>query len=100
MTFAQVSPTYQDAVRSLGKGVDHQVGVDHAGTHHPDDAAIGGILDPGDPGQIGPRIGAPVATEGDNQRFVLVFHVHHLSIGVGQKVWRPEGIHAVRSRMN
>jgi hypothetical protein len=74
MTFAQVSPTDQDAVGAFGEGVDHQVGVDHARAHHPDDAAVGGILNPGDPGQIRPGIGAPVAAKRHDQRFVLVFH--------------------------
>jgi hypothetical protein len=74
MTFAQVSPTDQDAVGAFGEGVDHQVGVDHARAHHPDDAAVGGILNPGDPGQVRPGIGAPVAAKSHDQRFVLIFH--------------------------
>jgi hypothetical protein len=75
MTFAQVSPAYQDAVRSLGEGVDYQVGVDHARAHYSDDAAVGRILNPGDSGQVRPGIGAPIAAESDDQRFVLVFHL-------------------------
>jgi hypothetical protein len=74
MTFAQVSPAHQDAVGAFGEGVDYQVGVDHPGAHHPDDPAVGGILDAGDAGQIGAGIGAPVAAKGHDQRFVLVFH--------------------------
>jgi hypothetical protein len=70
-----VSPTHQDAVGAFGEGVDHQVGVDHPRAHYPDDSAVGGILNPGDPGQVGPGVGAPVAAESDNQRFILVFHV-------------------------
>jgi hypothetical protein len=36
-----------------------------------DDADIGGILLPGRPGQVRPRIGAPVAKKGYNPRFKL-----------------------------
>jgi hypothetical protein len=78
MTFAQVSPADQDAVGAFGEGVHHQVGVDHARTHYPDNAAVGGILNPGDPGQVRPGIGTPVAAESDDQRFVLIFHVKPL----------------------
>jgi len=84
MTFAEVSPAYQDAVRSFGEGVDHQVGVDHARAHYPDDAAVGRILNPGDPGQIRPGIGTPVAAKSHNQRFVLLFHGNLLAVSYQQ----------------
>jgi hypothetical protein len=74
MTFAQVSPTYQDAVRPFGECIDHQIGVDHARAHYPDDPPVGGVLKPGYARQVCPGVGAPVAAEGDDQRFVLVFH--------------------------
>jgi hypothetical protein len=66
MTFAQVSATHQHPVGSLGKSVNNQIGVDHTGTHHPDNPAVRGVLDPGNPGQISTGIGAPIAEEGNN----------------------------------
>jgi hypothetical protein len=74
MTFTEVSPTDEDAVGSLGEGVDDEIGVDHAGAHDPDDAAVGGVLDAGDPGQVGTGIGTPVAEKGYDQGFELIRH--------------------------
>jgi hypothetical protein len=74
MTFTQVSPTYEDAVRALGEGVDNEIGVNHTGAHDPNDAAVGRVLDPGDPGQISAGVGAPVAEKGDDQGFELILH--------------------------
>ena len=75
MTFAQVSPADQDTVGALGERVDDQVGVHHAGAHYPDDAAVGGVLNSRDAGQVGAGIRAPVAEKSDDQRFELIFHV-------------------------
>jgi hypothetical protein len=74
MTFAQVSATHQYPVGPLGKSVNDQIGVDHPGTHHPDNPAVRGILDPGNSGQISTGIGAPIAEEGDNKGFVFITH--------------------------
>jgi len=90
MTFTQVSPTDEDTVGALGEGVDDEIGVDHAGAHDPDDAAVGRILDPRDPGQIGAGIGAPVAEKGDDQGFELIRHNEQsplLGAGAGLRLW-------------
>jgi hypothetical protein len=72
MAFTQVSPTYDDTIGALGEGVDDEIGVDHTGAHDPDDAAVGWVLDPGDPGQVGAGVGAPVAEKGDDQGLELI----------------------------
>jgi hypothetical protein len=74
MTFAQVSATHQHPVSTLGKSVDDQIRVYHTGTHHPDNPAVRGILDPGNSGQISTGIGAPITEEGDNKGFVFITH--------------------------
>jgi len=63
MTFADVSAADEDTIGTLGKCIYHQVGMHHPGAHNPDDTDVGGILNPGYAGQIGTRVGAPVAAE-------------------------------------
>ena len=74
MTAPDMSPTHQQPIGSFGEGIDNQIGMNHPGAHYTDDTHIGRILNPGHTGQIGPGVGAPVATKGDNQRFVLFVH--------------------------
>jgi hypothetical protein len=72
MAVAQVSPHDQNAVDAFMEGVHHQVGMHHAGAIHPDDPEVGGILHPGDAGQVSPGIGAPVAEESKDYGFKIV----------------------------
>ena len=60
------------------EGPEEEDGIDPAGAGHPDDLHVGGIGKPVCPGEIRPRVGAPVAAEGHDggnksRRFV---HLH------------------------
>jgi hypothetical protein len=72
MTVSQVSPHDHNAVYAFVEGVHDQVGMDHAGAVHPDHPQVGGILEPGDPGQVGPGISAPVAKKSENDWFKIL----------------------------
>jgi hypothetical protein len=72
MAGAQVSPHDQNAVDAFVQGVHHQVGMHHPGAIYPDDPQVGGILQPGDTGQVSPGISAPVAEEAKNYWFEIV----------------------------
>src|SRR5271157_1121551 len=75
VTVPWMTPTDQDAIGSLRQGIDHQIRMDHARTHHPDDPQARRILDSRHPCQISPGIGAPVAAETDDQR--VKHFIHH-----------------------
>jgi hypothetical protein len=49
-----------------GEGMADELGMDPPGAHDPDDPHRRGVLQPGNPGEIRPGIGAPVAAEGQN----------------------------------
>jgi hypothetical protein len=48
--------------------------MDHAGTHDPNNPAIGRILNPGNSRQVCPGIGTPVTQERNDQGFVFIAH--------------------------
>ena len=64
MTVADVSARNQDAVRSFQKRFEQEAVIYPTGAHEPDQTDIGRILHAGHSGQVGPRIGAPIADEG------------------------------------
>ena len=66
MTVADVSAGDEDAVGAILESLEDKIGVDPPGAHHPDDAEMGGILEPAHPGEVGGGIGAPVAGKREN----------------------------------
>jgi hypothetical protein len=74
MTVANVSPRHQHAVSAGIKGLEDKVGIDPAGTHHPDNPHIGRILKAAYPCQVSSGIGAPVAGKRNNLRFKSFGH--------------------------
>ena len=77
MAASNVSAAQHHAVSALGKRINHQIGVDHTGTHDANDTGVRRILNPGHSGKVRTGIGTPVAAEGDDQRFELVAHGSH-----------------------
>src|ERR1017187_8314438 len=71
---AGMTAAHEDAVGALGQRLDHQVGMDHARAHHANHAEAGRVLDARNTSQIGAGIGAPVATESEDQRLKVIFH--------------------------
>jgi hypothetical protein len=63
MAVTEMSPRNQHAVTPLPESLDDKVGIDPAGAHDPHSPQVGRILQPGDTGEIGTGIGAPVAKE-------------------------------------
>ena len=64
----------EDSVRPLGECINHQVGMHHARAHDADDADAGRILDAGNARQVCAGVGAPVATQGNDQGLKVVVH--------------------------
>src|SRR5438270_14025291 len=69
-----MTATDENAVCALGERINHQVRMDHSRTHDSDDADAGWVLAPGDAGQVRSGVGAPVATQSDDQGLKAVFH--------------------------
>src|SRR4030043_188255 len=71
---ADVTSTDQDAVGALRQGVDHQIRMNHAGTHYPYDPYTCRILKTGNTCQIRSRVGAPVAAKSNDERVKVFTH--------------------------
>jgi hypothetical protein len=71
MTFPKMSAENHYAISPLSEGIYHKFGMDHAGTHDPNDPYIVRILHPRSSGKVCRGIGAPVAAEGNNFRFKI-----------------------------
>ena len=74
MAVALVAAGEEDRVRPGLKGQEDVEDVHPAGAGQHDNPDGGGILQPHGPGQVGPGIGAPAATETDNLRGILLSH--------------------------
>src|SRR5438309_6633577 len=74
-----MTATDENAVCALGERINHQVRMDHSRTHDSDDADAGWVLAPGDAGQVRSGVGAPVATQSDDQGLKAVFHLNSQS---------------------
>ena len=80
MAFAGMSPGNPNAVRTLSKCGQRELGTHSTGTGYPDDANIGGILHSADAGKICGAIAAPGTKETDNFRFPFRHFLSPLSI--------------------
>ena len=74
VTISRMAAADKDTVRPLGEGINHQVGMHHSRAHDADDADAGRVLGAGDAGQVCAGIGAPVATQRDDQGLKVVVH--------------------------
>ena len=74
MAVADVSARNQDAVRSFQKRFEQEAVIYPTGAHEPNQTDIGRILHAGHTGQVGPRIGAPIADEGQYVGFGVRRH--------------------------
>jgi len=72
MAIADMSPSHQNTVGALVKGLQQKTEMDPSGAHHPDQADVGRVLNPGNPGQISSGIGTPVAHKGRDPWFYCV----------------------------
>ena len=69
-----MTAAHEDAIGALGERLDYEIGMYHARAHDADDTNARWVLAAGHARQIRACIGAPVATQGDNQRFKGVCH--------------------------
>ncbi|VBB43355.1 hypothetical protein TRIP_B250416 [uncultured Desulfatiglans sp.] len=74
MAFPDVSAGDEDAVEAAPEPLDDVDGVHPAGAHHADGPEGRRVLDPRDPGEVRPGIGAPVAEKRENFRFEGLWH--------------------------
>ncbi|VTR66560.1 hypothetical protein DESC_480270 [Desulfosarcina cetonica] len=65
----------QNAVSPFQKSLDHVLRVHHARAHHPDQADVLGVGQPGSAGQIGGGVGAPVTHKGNDGGFERGHHI-------------------------
>ena len=56
----------EHAVSAPGQRIQDELRIHAAGAHQPDDADVGGVLQPRHAGEVGGGVGAPVAEEGDD----------------------------------
>ena len=75
MAVSGVSPRDPYTIRTVPEGREDELGAYPAGTGHPDDPKIGGVLEPADPGKIRCAVTAPVAQEGGDFWFPVA-HLH------------------------
>jgi hypothetical protein len=69
MAVSGMTSTDQDRIGALKQGLDHIFGVDHTGTHDPNQPHIGRISQPGGSGQIRSGVSAPVANKSNDCGF-------------------------------
>ena len=69
MAVPNMTAAHEDAVHPALKGLQDVVRGDGPGTHDPDDADVGRVLQPADPCQVSCGIGSPGAEEADNLGF-------------------------------
>ena len=62
----------EHAVGAFGQRIEDELRVHPPGAHQPDDADVGGILQPRHAGEVCRRVGAPVAEERDDARLPFV----------------------------
>jgi hypothetical protein len=67
----EMAAAYEDSVCAFFKGPEHELQIDSAGTHDPDNPEIGGVLKAGYAAEIGASIATPVAKESDDIGFEL-----------------------------
>jgi hypothetical protein len=66
MAVSNVSPGYEHTVCTHLEGLEDEVGIDSARTHHPDNPQIGGVLKTADTCQVSRGIGTPIASKRNN----------------------------------
>ncbi len=69
MTFARMSAHHHNTVRPFFQGIEHQIWMNHTGTHDPDGFHVRGIFKPGHPSKVSAGVGTPIAEKSDNCRF-------------------------------
>lgn len=75
MAVSNVAAGDQDPVGPLKKGLQEKSGLDPPGAHDPKETDLRRVGDPGNAGQIGPGVGAPMADKGEDEWFMLFRHV-------------------------
>jgi hypothetical protein len=71
MAVSRVAAADKNGIRSLEQGLDHELRIDHAGTHHSDQTYILGIDQTRCAGQIRSRVSTPVANKRYNYGFMI-----------------------------
>src|ERR1035441_6640630 len=74
VTVSGMAAAHEDAIRPLSERLNDQVGMHHARAHDAYDANTRRVLAAGHARQVRACIGAPVATQRDNQRFEGIVH--------------------------
>jgi hypothetical protein len=90
MAVSGVTSTDQDRIGPLKQGLDHIFGVNHTGTHDPNQPHIGRISQPGSSSQIRSSVSAPVANKSNDCGFevshdILSSGIWYLVFGVWYK---------------
>jgi hypothetical protein len=90
MAVSGVTPTNKDGIGPLKHGLDHIFGVNHAGTHDPNQPHIGRISQSGSSGQIRSSVCTPVANKSNDRGFevshdILSSGIWYLVFGVWYK---------------
>ena len=80
ITLPWVAAHHQNAIRTPLKGFDNQVRMNHHRAHDANDSQTGGVLDACGARKVSRRIGAPVASKGQDLGFESWIYVRQVQI--------------------
>lgn len=74
MAFPRQTGADKYAISSMQKSLDHHDWIDSSRTHHPNNADVGTILKPRNPGEVCCPVRSPVAAEGEDVGVKIFYH--------------------------